>query len=235
MSQMLPRINFTVVLQLFEIATLASTDSVATMKSQALFDAMSAAVKAKGPELVKLGGAAARTILDLARFGLDPGVGRDTVSCSYSAEVFQFVISDAGPEGKFVLDLKNGSGSAKAGEESSAAGNLARLNLRSRHAQHVVPDAAQSSESSFRVTNRGLHHYHGGCGLGVHGRRQAGWYAGFHGRQAEDQGQHDAGPKASIHSGGCQVISSTAFCKAVLGTDRGHEGPTGAITQLESL
>ncbi|CAE7197044.1 SCP2 [Symbiodinium natans] len=61
------------------------------MKSQALFDAMSAAVKAKGPELVKLGGA-----------------------------VFQFVISDAGPEGKFVLDLKNGSGSAKAGEESSA-------------------------------------------------------------------------------------------------------------------
>ncbi|CAE7197047.1 SCP2 [Symbiodinium natans] len=136
MSQMLPRINFTVVLQLFEIATLASTDSVATMKSQALFDAMSAAVKAKGPELVKLGGAAARTILDLARFGLDPGVGRDTVSCSYSAEVFQFVINDAGPEGKFVLDLKNGSGSAKAGEESSAAGNLARLNLRSRHAQH---------------------------------------------------------------------------------------------------
>ena len=30
------------------------------MKSQALFDAMSAAVKAKGPEMVKLGGAVAR-------------------------------------------------------------------------------------------------------------------------------------------------------------------------------
>ena len=193
--------------------------AASTMKSQALFDAMSAAVKAKGPELVKLGGAAARTILDLARFGLDPGVGRDTVSCSYSAEVFQFVISDAGPEGKFVLDLKNGSGSAKAGEESSAAGNLARLNLRSRHAQHVVPDSAQSSESSFRVTNRGLHHYHGGCGLGVHGRRQAGWYAGFHGRQVEDQGQHDAGPKASIHSGGCQV-SSYDSCPGSVATPR---------------
>eukprot|EP00434_Breviolum_minutum_P045976 symbB.v1.2.041348.t1/scaffold8087.1/size7741/2 len=37
-----------------------------------------------------------------------------------TVEVFQFVISDAGPEGKFVLDLKNGSGAAKAGEESSA-------------------------------------------------------------------------------------------------------------------
>ena len=41
-----------------------------------------------------------------------------------SAEVFQFVISDAGPEGKFVLDLKNGSGSAQAGEAASAAGVL---------------------------------------------------------------------------------------------------------------
>mmetsp|Transcript_38088 Transcript_38088/g.68049 ORF Transcript_38088/g.68049 Transcript_38088/m.68049 type:complete len:112 (+) Transcript_38088:80-415(+) len=61
------------------------------MKSQALFDAMSAAVKSKGAEMVKMGGA-----------------------------VFQFVISDAGPEGKFVLDLKNGSGSAKAGEEAGA-------------------------------------------------------------------------------------------------------------------
>eukprot|EP00435_Cladocopium_sp_Y103_P061169 s423_g22.t2 len=64
------------------------------MKSQALFDAMSAAVKSKGPELVKMGGA-----------------------------VFQFIISDAGPEGKFgkfVLDLKNGSGAAKAGEEAGA-------------------------------------------------------------------------------------------------------------------
>ena len=40
-------------------------------------------------------------------------------------EVFQFVISDAGPEGKFVLDLKNGSGSAKAGEEAGAARRLA--------------------------------------------------------------------------------------------------------------
>ena len=30
------------------------------MKSQELFDAMSAAVKAKGPEMVKLGGAVAR-------------------------------------------------------------------------------------------------------------------------------------------------------------------------------
>lgn len=36
------------------------------------------------------------------------------------AKVFQFIISDAGPEGKFVLDLKNGSGAAKAGEEAGA-------------------------------------------------------------------------------------------------------------------
>ncbi|CAE7611705.1 HSD17B4 [Symbiodinium sp. CCMP2592] len=68
------------------------------MKSQALFDAMSAAVKAKGPELVKMGGA-----------------------------VFQFVISDGGDAGKFVLDLKNGSGSAKAGEEGSAAGTSGHI------------------------------------------------------------------------------------------------------------
>merc|ERR1712190_322846 len=61
------------------------------MGSQALFDKMAAAVKAKGPKLVKLGGA-----------------------------VFQFVISDAGPEGKFILDLKNGSGSAGVGEDPKA-------------------------------------------------------------------------------------------------------------------
>ena len=33
----------------------------------------------------------------------------------FAGAVFQFVITDAGPEGKFVLDLKNGSGAAKAG------------------------------------------------------------------------------------------------------------------------
>merc|ERR1719330_405221 len=31
--------------------------------------------------------------------------------------VFQFVISDAGPEGKFTVDLKNGRGEARAGED----------------------------------------------------------------------------------------------------------------------
>ena len=36
------------------------------------------------------------------------------------AQIFQFVISDAGPEGKFLLDLKNGSGSGKAGVEGPA-------------------------------------------------------------------------------------------------------------------
>merc|ERR1719384_1691479 len=56
-----------------------------------IFDAMSTAVSSNGADLVKLGGA-----------------------------VFQFVISDAGPEGKFTLDLKNGSGSAKAGEDAAA-------------------------------------------------------------------------------------------------------------------
>ena len=43
------------------------------------------------------------------------------------AQVFQFVISDGGDAGKFVLDLKNGSGSAKAGEEGSAAGTSGHL------------------------------------------------------------------------------------------------------------
>eukprot|EP00441_Pelagodinium_beii_P036611 CAMPEP_0197646048 /NCGR_PEP_ID=MMETSP1338-20131121/21623_1 /TAXON_ID=43686 ORGANISM="Pelagodinium beii, Strain RCC1491" /NCGR_SAMPLE_ID=MMETSP1338 /ASSEMBLY_ACC=CAM_ASM_000754 /LENGTH=111 /DNA_ID=CAMNT_0043219629 /DNA_START=59 /DNA_END=394 /DNA_ORIENTATION=+ len=61
------------------------------MKSQALFDAMKAAVSTKGADLVKMGGA-----------------------------VFQFNISDAGPEGKFTLDLKNGNGAACAGEDPKA-------------------------------------------------------------------------------------------------------------------
>merc|ERR1711879_465303 len=61
------------------------------MKSQAIFDAMTAAVKAKGADMVKMGGC-----------------------------VFQFVLSDCGPEGKFILDLKNGSGEAKAGEDPKA-------------------------------------------------------------------------------------------------------------------
>merc|ERR1739845_163312 len=61
------------------------------MKSQAIFDQIAAAVKSKGPELVKMGGA-----------------------------VFQLVISDGGDKGKLVLDLKNGSGSAKVGEDAKA-------------------------------------------------------------------------------------------------------------------
>ena len=43
------------------------------MKSQALFDAMSAAVKAKGPELVKIGGAVARMKYALAASRIGPG------------------------------------------------------------------------------------------------------------------------------------------------------------------
>lgn len=35
------------------------------MKSQALFDAMAAAVKSKGPELVKMGGAATRLQVEI--------------------------------------------------------------------------------------------------------------------------------------------------------------------------
>ena len=50
---------------------------------------------------------------------------------------------------------------------------------------------------------QGLHHHYGRCGLGVHGGRQAGWNAGLHGWQAEDQGQHDAGPEVAVHFGGC--------------------------------
>merc|ERR1711920_342792 len=65
--------------------------SAASMKSQAIFDQISAAVKAKGPELVKMGGA-----------------------------VFQLVISDGGDAGKLTLDLKNGAGSTKVGEDGKA-------------------------------------------------------------------------------------------------------------------
>merc|ERR1711879_834336 len=57
----------------------------------ALFDAIKEAMKTKGPELVKMGGA-----------------------------VFQLVVSDGGPEGKLVLDLKNGNGEARNGEDASA-------------------------------------------------------------------------------------------------------------------
>ena len=61
------------------------------MKSQALFAQTLTAVKSKGADLVKLDGA-----------------------------VNQFVISDAGPEGKFTLDLKNGDKSATVGENPKA-------------------------------------------------------------------------------------------------------------------
>ena len=61
------------------------------MKAQALFDSIQAALKAKGPELVKMGGA-----------------------------VFQLIISDGGDAGKLTLDLKNGAGSATVGETDKA-------------------------------------------------------------------------------------------------------------------
>ena len=61
------------------------------MQSKALFEAITNAVKTKGADLVKMGGA-----------------------------VFQFVVSDGGADGKFVLDLKNGSGDAKYGEDPKA-------------------------------------------------------------------------------------------------------------------
>eukprot|EP00440_Ansanella_granifera_P049323 gb/GFBE01053439.1/.p1 GENE.gb/GFBE01053439.1/~~gb/GFBE01053439.1/.p1 ORF type:complete len:112 (+),score=53.22 gb/GFBE01053439.1/:1-336(+) len=61
------------------------------MKSKAIFDAIATAMKAKGPEMVKMGGA-----------------------------VFQFIISDGGPEGKVTVDLKNGSGEIKTGEDAKA-------------------------------------------------------------------------------------------------------------------
>merc|ERR1712066_261134 len=57
------------------------------MGSKAIFDMIEAAVKAKGGELVKMGGA-----------------------------VFQLIVSDGGPDGKLCIDLKNGSGSAVRGE-----------------------------------------------------------------------------------------------------------------------
>ena len=51
----------------------------------------------------------------------------------FHSEVFQFIISDAGPEGKFVLDLKNGSGAAKAGEESGAVGIPDKNKVKPKH------------------------------------------------------------------------------------------------------
>ncbi|EOD27534.1 non-specific lipid transfer protein [Emiliania huxleyi CCMP1516] len=64
---------------------------VAAEKSEALFNAMTAAIKADGAKMVELGGG-----------------------------VFQFVVSDGGPNGKFILDLKNGNGAATYGEDPHA-------------------------------------------------------------------------------------------------------------------
>merc|ERR1711933_699510 len=58
-------------------------DRYGQQMSKAVFDRMSAAVKAKGADLVTMGGA-----------------------------VFQFVISEGGPDSKFCLDLKSGTGAA---------------------------------------------------------------------------------------------------------------------------
>ena len=41
----------------------------------------------------------------------------------FDSEVFQFVISDAGPEGKFVLDLKNAAGQQKLGRRVERSGS----------------------------------------------------------------------------------------------------------------
>mmetsp|Transcript_1668 Transcript_1668/g.4126 ORF Transcript_1668/g.4126 Transcript_1668/m.4126 type:complete len:114 (-) Transcript_1668:158-499(-) len=60
-------------------------------KSKVILDMIEAAVKSKGAEMVKMGGA-----------------------------VFQLIISDGGPDGKLCIDLKNGSGSTKRGEEGQA-------------------------------------------------------------------------------------------------------------------
>jgi len=61
------------------------------MKSQSIFNGLAAITKVKGEEGVKWLGA-----------------------------IFQFIISDAGPEGRFVLDLKNVSGSTRVGEDPKA-------------------------------------------------------------------------------------------------------------------
>merc|ERR1712151_398702 len=55
--------------------------------SKAIFEQIEAAVKSKGAELVKMGGA-----------------------------IFQLIISDGGADGKLLIDLKNGTGSATRGE-----------------------------------------------------------------------------------------------------------------------
>merc|ERR1712126_508240 len=62
-------------------------------KAKMIFDLIEAAIQAKGADMVKMGGA-----------------------------VFQLVISDAPPaDGKLTIDLKNGNGSTKRGQDSSSA------------------------------------------------------------------------------------------------------------------
>lgn len=69
----------------------SSTRGAKIIESQVHFDAMAAAVKLKGRQLVRVGGA-----------------------------VYQFIISDCGERGNFTLDLKHGSGKAKAGLDPNA-------------------------------------------------------------------------------------------------------------------
>jgi hypothetical protein len=63
------------------------------LQSQPLFDALTAAVRARGPELVALSGAV----------------------------VYQLVVEDAGIEGRFILDLKHGQGMTEQAREDSDA------------------------------------------------------------------------------------------------------------------
>ena len=78
------------------------------MKSQVLFDAMSAAVKSKGPELCQDGRCcylAGKPLSEIAtnfcfQVGLRKEAAEEMPQFCATVEVFQFVISDAGPEGK---------------------------------------------------------------------------------------------------------------------------------------
>ena len=72
-------------------------------------------------------------IADRSGLQVMPGSQEEQSVNPFDSEVFQFIISDAGPEGKFVLDLRMAAGQQKLGRRVVRSGSQTKQS----HTSHV--------------------------------------------------------------------------------------------------